>query len=619
MPVSFEELNPKQKEIIQDKSKLLLVLAGPGTGKTEVLTHRIAYLNTQEKVPSDRILAMTFSRKAAKEMIDRLKKFPGLENTSFHISTLHAESLRLLNEIGGGRKFLVADDEARLLIRDAAEDIGLLPNANVLKSMEKKIGLLKANNMLPSEVIDQPLQSLYQRYEELLDFNDAIDLDGLVLKATRMLLSGASHYDDFKGHLLVDEYQDINQAEYKLIQILAAKASGLFVVGDDDQSIYNWRGADPKIIRNFGQEFNGKIQILEQSHRCTGHILKAAYAIVSKDPKCIKKPLYSSQGDGFPVRFLLSKSWTVEAIWIANWIKNYLSKDTTKPSDIAVLTKALSLADSLAEQLRISGIDFAYWRSGGLFSDKDVLDILAPVRLIVDKEDNLALRRCLKLPICHGIGDVGEGRLRHLAEKNQCCLWEVMVNARKFRALHMWQASIEEFVIKINKMKDESSKFKIDQIVQSIAKQMGSDQRVRVKGLQDFAKSLPENTNIEDFLVEVNRNKGIDLAGGGPEPETKKEQAITIMSMHSAKGLGFEIVFILGMDNDILPDLDQDECEQRRLCYVAMTRAKKELFLCHSKIREGPVARGRRFYNLSKFLTEIPKESREVINNEYIM
>jgi DNA helicase-2/ATP-dependent DNA helicase PcrA len=619
LSVSFKELNPKQKEIIQDETERLLVVAGPGTGKTEVLIHRIAYLNTQRKVPADKILAVTFSRKAANEMSERLSRFPKLETTTFHVSTLHAESLRILNEIGYSRKFLVADDEARLLIKDAAEDIGFPSNVRALKAMEKKIGLSKANNLFPNEVKEQPLQKLYQRYEELLDFNDAIDLEGLVLKVTRTILSrkAASPYE-FRGHLLVDEYQDINQAEYKLVQILAAKASSLFVVGDDDQSIYGWRGADPIIIRSFKEDFNGKIQVLEQSHRCTEHILQGAYAIVSKDPKCIRKPLCSSRGLGSPIHILLSKSWPVEAIWIVGWIKDYLSKSNNKLNDIAILAKAPALADSLAEQLRIARINVVYWRSGGLMSDKDALDILALIRLVADKEDNLALRRCLTPPICQGIGSVAEGKLRRIAEKHQCCLWKVLVNAKKFEELRRWQAPIEEFVAKIKKMENEFSELNPHQIVQFIAKQLDTDQRINIRKLRNFAKSLPENTSLKDFLAEINKNRGVDLAGGGPEPETEKEEeAITIMSMHSAKGLGFGVVFIIGMDNKILPDPEQDECEQRRLCYVAMTRAKRELFLCHSKMRQGPAAKGHSFYKPSRFLIEIPKEHREVIDNEY--
>lgn len=616
MSVPFEKLDPNQQKIVKHEKGPLLVLAGPGTGKTEVLTHRIACFATQKKIPPDNILAITFSRKAAGEMKDRLSKIPGLEKTEFHVSTLHAESLLILNSIGSARKFLVADDEARLLMKDAAEDIGLTPNAKTLGFYHKKMNLLKANNVTSDKVTEQPLGAFYQRYEELLDFNNAIDLDGLVLKVVRTLTSGNSaiciHFND---HLLVDEYQDINQTEYELIQILATNAASVFVVGDDDQSIYGWRGADPKIIRNFANDFNdGQVEILTRSHRCPGHILAGAYAIVSKDPLCIRKSICSSKGDGRSIRILFSKSWTVEAFWIIDWIKKYLSKDNTTPSDIVVLAKALNLADFLFGQLTSAGIRTAFWKSGGFLTDKDVLDILAHMRLVVDKDDNLALRRCLATKTGHGIGDVAQGKLRQIAEKTKSCLWEVVHNASKYQNLSRWQDQLSRFENELHKIEEECSKHAPEQVIESLAKRMGTSKLANVRKLQGFAKSLPEKPGIKDLLTDINKNRGIDLAGGGPRPETE-EEAVAVMSLHSAKGLGYKVVFILGMDEGILPDPNQDECEQRRLCYVAMTRAKEELFLCHSKVRKGPAVKGHSFYSPSRFLREIPSTCREDIIN----
>lgn len=619
MSIPFEKLDSKQQKILKHQRGCLLVLAGPGTGKTEVLTQRIVYLITKAKEPTDKILAITFSRKAAKEMMERVGKSLGLEKAQLRISTLHAEALRLLSDMKEGRKFLVADDEARLLIRDAAEDLGIEANARMLNSLERKIRILKANNKFPDDIDDVFMRKYYQRYEELLYFNNAIDLDGLVQKVVKAFSGGAKSFLNGQvTHLLVDEYQDINQAEYELVKILAERAESLFVVGDDDQSIYGWRGADPSIIRDFKKDFKeGHVETLDTSHRCPGHILKGAYAIVSKDPNSIKKSLVSSKGDGSHIHILFSKSWTVEAFWITNWIKEYLSKDGVKLSDIAILAKTLNLCEFLVEVLRSSGIPIIYWRSGGLFSDKNVLDILAHIRLIVDKEDNFALRRCLTTLIGSGIGDVAERKLRIIAEKHKCCMWEVMSNARRFGELKRWYSPIGNFVNYIKSIEARSSELHPSGIIQLIAKKLGVDYLISVKRLQDFAKSLPEDACTKDFLKEIDKNRGIDLAGGGPEPEVEGE-AVSVMTLHSAKGLGFEIVFILGMDDKILPDPSQEEYEQRRLCYVAMTRAKRELFLCHAKARKGPAAFGLSFYKPSRFLFDIPKEHREIINNEYV-
>lgn len=597
----------------------MLVLAGPGTGKTEVITHRIAHLIIHKKLSPAHILAITFSRKAASEMIDRLKKFKGLEKVDLNVSTLHSKSLELLNVLGEGSKFLVADDESRLLLKDAMDDLGLSTDWKALRTFETGIKLSKAKNHVPDEVNDAALRGVYKRYEELLDFNRAVDLDGLVLKVIRSWQNSNKGLSsiDFEGHLLVDEYQDINEAEHKLIQLLAQKAVSLFVVGDDDQSIYGWRGANPRIIRAFKEDFKGgQVQILEKSHRCPGHILKSAYAIVSKDPNCIKKSTFSSKGDGVPVQILLSKSWIVEALWIMNWIRNYLSKEGSKPTDIVILSKSLNLAQPLAEQLRLAKIAATFWRSGGLLSDKDVLDILALLRLISDREDNLALRRCLTTKTVSGIGNVAGRQLRKLAEKHEKPLWEVVENAQQFDELKRWQPALEDFATKINMLETEVDAFEPYETVGLISKRLGVDQKVNVKRFVEIAKSMANESTLDDLFREINKIRGVDLAGGGPEPEVK-EESVAIMSMHSAKGLGYKIVFILGMDQKIMPDPEQDECEQRRLCYVAMTRAKQELFLCHAKIRRGPAARGISFYKLSQFIFNIPKEHAEVIDNEY--
>jgi DNA helicase-2/ATP-dependent DNA helicase PcrA len=613
MSVPFEKLDDKQKKLVQHEKGPMLVLAGPGTGKTEVLTHRVVYLITQKKLPPDELLAITFSRKAASEMIGRLKKLPGLEETELNVSTLHAHSLGLLNIVGESRKFLVADDESRLLLRDAVEDVGFQYDWKTLRAFEVNIRLSKARNQVPDEVTDPDLLKVYKRYEELLDFNDAVDLDGLVLKVVRASHNGNGSLS-FEGHLLVDEYQDINQVEYALIQLLAQKATSLFVVGDDDQSIYGWRGANPKIIRDFKQDFqNGQMQILEQSHRCPGHILKGAHEIVAKDPYCISKSPCSSKGDGTPIHIVLSKSWSAEAFWIVDWIKNYLSKENRKPSDIVILAKSLNLAEFLAEQMRLAKIPATFWRSGGLLGDKDVMDTLAHIRLILDNEDNLALRRCLATRMATGIGDVAVKQLRKLGEKHKMCLWKIATNAKQFTELKKWRSPLEDFVANVKTLTAEVTGLEPHKAVGLISKRLGADQRANVERLRNFAKSLPEGSTMEDLLREINKIRGVDLAGGGPEPETK-EEAVAIMSMHSAKGLGYKIVFILGMDQGIMPDPSQDECEQRRLCYVAMTRAKEELFLCHAKMRKGPVARGHSFYEVSRFLIDIPKEHRDVID-----
>jgi len=615
LPVPFDKLYPKQKKVIQHKAGPLLVLAGPGTGKTEVLTHRIAYLVNKHNINPKTILAITFSRKAAKEMAERLMDFEGFEENKPRISTIHAEALHLLSGLWDDKLFLLDNNETKWLIMDAARDIGLNLGARELKKLENEIAICKAKNLLPNEIPcintrTNWLINLYKRYEELLSFNRAIDLNGLVMKTVRLLSSG-----DFVTkleHICVDEYQDINESEFKFIQILAKNVTSLFVVGDDDQSIYGWRGANPNIIRRFSKDFpNGK-EVLEESHRCTDHILQGAQAIVSKDPQYQPKPLYSVKGSGLPIRVLISKSWTVEALWIADWIQNSISKGLYEPQKIAILCKALKLADFLAEQLRINKLDYVYWRPSGLFTLDVIRDILAHVRLLVDKEDNFALRRCIRTATGRGLGETATYAIRKIAEKFSCSFWDSMVNANKHSKLQRWHNHINRFVSIVNELEEKSLDLELDKTLHLIAKEIGATNKRGVSKLEDFAKTLEPDTGLKELLSKVNKNRGLDLAGGTAEPEEEKP-AVQIMSMHAAKGLTFDVVFILGMDEDIFPDSHQDLNEQRRLCYVAMTRAKKELFLCCAQARKGPPARGLSFYCPSRFVNDIPKKHKAYV------
>jgi len=618
LPVPFENLHPKQKEVVTWERGALLVLAGPGTGKTEVLMHRIAYLANVRGVQPNEILAITFSRKAARQMTERLAAFKIFERDKPRISTLHSEALRILGLSGSTRRFLLDNYESMTLMNDAAEDLRLHLDRRELRKIGRRIGLLKADNKLASEVedIDQLTRRLYERYEELLSFNHAVDLDGLIMRVIRVLPTSNIDVNATIKHVLVDEYQDINRSEFRFIKMLTEEIESLLVVGDDDQSIYGWRGADPSIIRNFQKDFeDGQIEILEESHRCTDHIIKGAQAIVSKDEGYRDKPLCSVRGEGSPIHIVLSKSWIVEADWIARWIRDNVSNGSFASSDIVVLCKTLNLADAIPAQLRINGIDTVYWRSGGLFTHDIVLDILAHIRLLVDKEDNLALRRCTETRTGNGIGGTCVRNLRRIAESHSCSLWEIMVNASNYADLRRWRTAINRFIDKIEELESKSCDLEPHEAISLIASDLGMSRRVDVRRLREFAMSSSTNS-LEDFLVEVIKNRGLDLVGGVPEPEEEKK-AVTIMSMHSAKGLTFDVVFLLGMDQRIMPDPNQNINEQRRLCYVAMTRARKELFLCHSKMRKGPAARGWSLYNPSRFLFEIPREHKEFIYLDY--
>ena len=621
MSVPFNELNSKQQQIVRYPVGKLLVLAGPGTGKTEVLTHRIAYLITHENIHTNEILAITFSKKATNEMSTRLMNFDGLEEEQPRVSTLHAEALRILSRIDVSRNFIIADNyESLLLLKDASEDLQRNLGIKELRKVIDWIRIQKANNKLPEDIVDEDLQvdkEIYERYEELLTFNCAIDLDGLALKVVRALHRNGllpSSYSSQVKHLLVDEYQDINQVEFKLIQFLAKDADSFFVVGDDDQSIYGWRGADPTIIREFEDTFQGsQVETLIESIRCPEHILKGAQAIISRDQTTRQKTIQAGRGEGAPIHVLYSSSEIREACWIANWIEERVSAGNIEPRDIAMLCNNLKLADDVISQLRRRGIKVTYWKSGGIFKDKNIRDILAHIRIIIDRNDNLALRRCLESRTGRGIGNEGVRKLRSIAEKNGHSLWYVLTHANDHLELKYWRSRslFERFVTTIDELHSESTRLELDEVIDQIARKLGIPTLDSVDILKTFARSLPANTNLQNFLKEVNKNRGLDLAGGGAEPE-KNENTVAVMSIHSAKGLTFDVIFLLGCDEGILPNPNQDINEQRRLCYVAMTRARKDLFLCHAKRR---TVHGLEFPSPSNFIIEIPGEHKEEIEN----
>lgn len=620
MPVPFDQLFPSQKRIVCHSARALLVLAGPGTGKTEVLTHRIAYLINKLGASPDEILAVTFSRKAANEMSERLKNSTDVDNSKIRISTLHAESLRILHIMDQAQKFLASDNEVLILMQDAIDDIGM---SYILRCRECVfwVRLRKAENKLPHEIPEQDknnsiFKQVYNRYEEILDYNQAGDLDGLVMNVLRCSYKdkGYNNFPNIK-YLLVDEYQDINEAEHQLIQLLARNALQVFVVGDDDQSIYGWRGADPSIIRGFKSDFkDGQVEILQESARCTDHIIQGARAIVSRDPGYLPKPLRSARGEGNPIHILSSGSESGEAYWIANWIGQQIFKNGCSPKQIVIIGKRPDLAEPVVEHLRRRRINTIYWRSKGLFSDDSIREILAYLRLIIDRSDNLALRTCLESRSGWGIGKKGINRLRRTAEAEDRSFWYVMRNAARYPDLSRWRSTFESFTKRIENLVDRSENLEIVKVIDLIARGLRTHRLRNVEKFQMFVSSLPSELSLVDFIQEIHKNRGLDIAGGAPEPEEEID-AVSIMSMHSAKGLTYDIVFILGMEEGSIPDPRQDEGEQRRLLYVAMTRARKELFLCYAKRRIGPPAKGFSFFNPSRFINEIPVQHRDYINN----
>ncbi len=616
MSISYNQLSTSQKRVVSHSARTLLVLAGPGTGKTEVLTHRIIHLiNSLHALPQE-ILAVTFSRKAAKEMKDRVSTSLGVDAENIRISTLHAESLRILGGAHAASKFLASDDEVRMLMQDAIDDTGV--SGMNLGECQTWVRLRKAESRLPAEIVPNDdstadMKKIYTRYEELLDFNRANDLDSLVLRVLRVLpgIEEESDPTSYIKHLLVDEFQDINEGERQLIHVLSQHASTIFAVGDDDQSIYSWRGADPTIIRNFAADFAGQVEILQESNRCTDHILQGAKVIASNASGYIPKSLVSARGLGEPIHILSSRSENSEAFWIAREISGRLSAREWSLARIAIICKRLDLADPLVKRLRREGINNILWAPKGVTSDESVGEVMSHLRVLADQSDNLAVRRCLEGRSGAGLGKKGVTELRLIAESGKKSLWATAKDAANQPKLRKWSLALQRFCHTVETLLTQTAGLNPPDTIRRVVDRLRMRQTPIVANLMQFATSLQE-LSVSGFVDEVQKNRSLDLAGGASEPSAGNSQSLSIMSMHASKGLTFDTVFILGMENGILPDFRGDDGEQRRLLYVAMTRARNSLYLCTSKRR---IIGRTNFFTPSRYISEIPAEHLSEISN----
>lgn len=621
MGVSFEKLNKSQKKAVKTEEQRIFILAGPGTGKTEVLAHRIRFLVKDKNVDPDKILAVTFTTKAAQEMAKRLKEFQDFDPTNVRILTIHGECWKILCQDLSDEMFIAGDDETTTVLKDVFEDLGLRKSGKELDKIKKDIELKKADNKLPDDLNDSSteLLDIFKSYENLMRFNKAIDFGGILTNTNRLFKNQRflESCQQKTKNLLVDEYQDINQAQFEFIHSLCYENSGLFCVGDDDQSIYGWRGAKPDFILNFEQDFNDtKVLSLEESRRCSENILTAAINLISKisENKRKSKTIYAYSKNGEPIYILKSSSEIQEAIWVAEWINQEISNGHLTPKEIAIICRDIELAKHVVSELRTKKVPVEYWREGALFKDPVVKDIFAHLKVIIKPQNNLALRRCLLSKTLEDIGEKRVADLRKKAQELNKSIWDILLSNNNQSKLKKWQVNLTKFAQWVQELvhvaKDKPAKVLIDKIIEKMELK---EENEHIQKLKNLAQT--SDISVKKFLDEVIKRR-LDLAEGGPEPE-KGGEAVAVMSMHSSKGLTYRVVFILGMEEGIFPRNNVNiSDEERRLCYVAMTRAKEKLLLCFAKRRKGRPAKGFNFFDTpSKFLEDIlPCETQTICN-----
>ncbi|MCW3135124.1 MAG: UvrD-helicase domain-containing protein [Methanophagales archaeon] len=619
MGVPFEKLNERQKIAVKASGKRTLILAGPGTGKTEVLGHRIKYLIEEKNADSSKILAVTFTVKAAEEMVNRLKEFSNFDPVGIRVLTIHGEAWRILCQNQLERLSIIDDDEMKMLLQDVIEDLEL---GNLrIKETKRYVELNKANNKLPEDLRErkEDFLSIYQKYEELMQFNRVIDFGGVLTDVLRLFndLEILGKYQRNTKYILVDEYQDINQAQFEFIRSLCAEYTELFCVGDDDQSIYGWRGAKPDFILNFKEDYKGSIELpLNESRRCSENILKAALNLISKIPedKRRSKNIYAYSKGGEPIYILKSSSEIQEALWIANWIKNEITNDRLNPKEIVIICRDIGLAKDVVTELKKRNIPVEYCREGAMFKDPEVKEIFAHLRVIAKPQDNLALRRCLLSKSVRNVGKIRVSYLRNEAQRLNKPIWDILSDY-SYSSQRRWEINLFEFVEWINELRNIAKDNSVGILLEEIIKRLNpSEDNKHLEELKKLTQTLTD-ISLKKFLDKIVIKRKLDITDGDAGLE-EEENAIAVMSMHSSKGLTYKVVFILGMEEGNFPKDNSNVEEERRLCYVAMTRAKEKLFLCTAKRRKGRAAQGLSFYDCpSKFLDDIyPCKVNEIKN-----
>lgn len=602
-------LTEEQRDAVESDGHPILVLAGPGTGKTEVLAQRIVNLLKQNLAVKEEITGVAFTTKAVESMKRRLGEL-GLEpDQQPRICTLHSLSLRMLAEMGNlvglPEGFLVADDyESSLLLNDAIADVR--PGAvKDHKSIRHKLTLLRAHRESPRDCF---MKRVWTRYQQLLKFHRALDFEGLISEATRLLEKNRDLRGTFQlqaKQLLVDEFQDINKAEYHLIKLLADAGDGLFAVGDHCQSIYGWRGGDPSIILGFCSDFTNAIQKpMTKCFRCPQKVIRAADDFIGRKP-----PLDPQQSDSEPVYILDCKSDAQEADYIRAWTVKAVTEGGYRAKDIAILYRGGDIADKIAGCLTSAGI--AIERP----SPEETLrmrEFVACLRLIVDRRDSLALRVCLASPLAKGIGKKAVKKLSDYAEANECSFWDAVTVGRSDASFRRWHKALSSFDSVFEELSASASKESLTKLLVNVAKCLGYQNEPRICVVIENTKSVPNEWSLHDFVQSIRGLKGEKLADPRESGEDDND-AVLFVTTHSVKGLERRVIFVLGMEKGSFPTERGDLNEQRRLFYVAMTRAKEKLFLCYAKKREGRSAQGFRFYNKSPYLFEIPELYKEEI------
>ncbi|HEY3282319.1 MAG TPA: DNA helicase PcrA [Armatimonadota bacterium] len=632
-------LNPEQRQAVCHESGPILVLAGAGSGKTRVLTHRLAYLVRECAVDPRRLLAVTFTNKAAREMRERVEALIDGLPRDVWIGTFHAICSRLLRRHGQtieiNPSFAVYDDSDQMtLMRQCLTYHNVDEKRFPPRSVLSEIGRAKDKLITPEQYSKHALDPyqetvapLYRTYQERLSLNNALDFDDLIMRTVELLDRSPQileHYQKWFQYLLVDEYQDINFAQYSILKRLAQKHRNLCVVGDDDQSIYAFRGADVSIILAFQEDYpDARVVKLERNYRSTSTILEAAWAVVSKNSNRTPKKLWTDRASGDQIHLYEALDERDEAAFVLNRVEALMGRfaegPRRTPKDIAVLYRVNSLSRVLEEEFMRRRVAYRIVGGQRFYDRKEVKDALAYLRLISNPSDSVSLRRVINTP-ARGIGNVSIERLDAFAEAQGITLFESAGRVREVEGITpRIKQSVSEFHRLIDELRGIQDRTPVSVIliqalersgyITELQRERSTESESRMENLKElltvakeFEKASEDGT-LGAFLEQASLATDADTQAEGQE-------AVTMMTLHAAKGLEFPVVFLVGLEEGLLPhsrskdDASQLE-EERRLCYVGITRAKDSLFMSYAGQRQ---TFGERLSTKrSRFVEEVPE------------
>jgi len=614
----MHDLNPQQKEALKYIDGPLLVLAGAGSGKTRVITHKYAYFVKAHKTLPESILTVTFTNKAANEMKERIHRLLGRELKHTWIGTLHAQCGRILRKeikcLGYSTQFSIYDEDDRCsLIRHILREFKIYEA--LYKGVSTRINFLKASLVGPEDFLssgdgfgfDEKLAKVYVRYQDELKRSNALDFDDLIMLTVKLFQDHPdilAKYQSQFPRILVDEFQDLNYAQYQFIRMLGEAHKNICAVGDDDQSIYKFRGADVRNIMNFEKDFPGaKVVRLERNYRSTQNILDVSNAVIAMNPHRKEKKLWTDKGRGEKVHFCWLNNEEEEAKHLAKIIKELFLKEAYSFREIGILYRVNLQSRAIEDALREMGLPYHIIGGISFYQRKEIKDIIAYARLVLNHGDNVSLRRIINCPP-RGIGAATLSKIENEAKKKAVCLYDTLrACVRSNGIVTATKDKIGGFVALIEKLSSETFDSAAD-LLRAVVEKTGYAGVLDDERKQHVAELIlsAEGKDIRDYIDRVSLLTNVD--------ESSEENRISMMTLHNAKGLEFPVVFVTGLEEGILPYFkangNEDEiAEERRLFYVGMTRAKDLLLLTG--------ARRRRLYSRiqdqepSRFLKDMPK------------